>query len=92
MASKIKGKEVESSGSGAGRKKTTVWNHDIEFKDAEQCDRYNTLFSIPISACRYHDSNAMITLGIRYNVVRLLNNLGWVEMLSVTPQFLILVY
>jgi len=68
--------EVESSGSGAGRKKTTVRNHGIEFKDAKQRDMYKILISRPVSACRYPDSNAMITLGIRDNVVRLLDTLG----------------
>jgi len=34
MTSKRKGKEIESSGSGAGRKKPAVRNHDIKFKNA----------------------------------------------------------
>jgi len=76
MASKRKGKEVEGSGSGAGKRKATVQNHRIEFKDADQRNRYKTLVFKTISACRYHDSGAMNTLGIRDSVVRLLNNLG----------------
>jgi len=32
MTSKRKGKEIEGSGSGAGKKQSTVRNHDIHFK------------------------------------------------------------
>jgi hypothetical protein len=80
MASKRKGKEIESLRSGAGRKKAAVRNHDISFKDDEQCDRYKSLISRPISACRYPDIGTMNTLGIRDYVIKLLNNLGLVEM------------
>jgi len=51
------------------------------FKYPEQRDMYKTLVSGPLSTCRYPDSGAMNTLGIRDNLVRLLNTLGWVEML-----------
>jgi len=57
-----------------------VRNHSIEFKDAEQRNRFKTLISKPMSACRYPDNNVMIKLGIRDNMVRLLNTLGWVEL------------
>jgi len=87
MASKRKGKEVEGSGSGAGKKQAVVWNHDIVFKDPEQRDRNKTLVSRPLSACRYPDSGVMNTLGIRDNVVRLLNTLGWFEMLRPRERF-----
>jgi hypothetical protein len=76
MASKRKGKEVEGSGSGTGKRQVAVQNQHIEFKDADQRNRYKTLVSKTISSCRYTDSGAMNTLGIRDNVVRLLNNLG----------------
>jgi len=76
MALKRKGKEVEGSRRGAGKRQAAVYNHRIEFKDADQRNRYKTLVSKIISACRYLDSGAMNTLGIRDNVVRLLNNLG----------------
>jgi len=33
MTSKRKGKEIEGSGSGAGKKQSTVRNHGIHFKD-----------------------------------------------------------
>jgi len=48
----------------------------IKFKDVDQRNRYKTLVSKTIFACRYPDSGAMNTIGIRDNVVRLLNNLG----------------
>lgn len=76
MASKLDG-----SDDGAQRQKPTARNHGIDFKDAEQRNRYKSLVSRPISACRYPDSNALITVDIRDNVVRLLNTLGWVELL-----------
>ena len=82
MAPKRKGKEIESSGSGAGKKKTTTQNHGIHFKDDMQRNRYKSLISKPITACRYPDSNAMNRLRIEEHVIRLLNNLGLVEMLK----------
>jgi len=82
MTSKRKGKEIEISGSDAGRKKTTVRNHGIEFKDVKQRDRYKSLLSRPITACRYPDVNAMDRLGIENYVLKLLGNLGLVEMLK----------
>ena len=48
----------------------------IKFKDVDQRNRYKTLVSKTIFACMYPDSGAMNTIGIRDNVVRLLNNLG----------------
>jgi len=76
MASKRKEKEVEDSGSGASKRQAVVQNHRIEFKDADQRNKYKTHVSKTISACRYPDSGTMNTLCIRDNVVRLLNNLG----------------
>jgi len=81
MASKRTRKEGGSSSEGPPHKRSTVRNHDIEFKDVEQRNRYKTLISKPISACRYPVNDAMMRLGIRDNVVRLLNTLGWVEVL-----------
>jgi len=81
MASKRKGKEVEGSGSGAGKRQAAVRNHDVVFKYPERRDRYKILVSKPLSGCKYPDSGAMNTLGIRDNVVRLLTTLGWVEIL-----------
>jgi len=81
MASKRKGKEIAGSRDSAGKKKATVQNHGIEFKDAEQRKRYNVLVSKPMFACRYPNIGAMNRLGIKDNVVRLLDTLGWVEML-----------
>jgi len=75
MTSKRKGKEVEGSGSGAGIRQAAIQNHCIEFKDFDQRNRYKTFVSKTISAFRYPDSGAMNTLGIRDNMVRLLNNL-----------------
>ena len=40
MASKWKGKEIESFGSGASKKQSTARNHGIQFKDQEQRNRY----------------------------------------------------
>jgi len=82
MAPKRKGKEIESSESGAGRKKATVKHHGINFKDDKQRSRYKSLISRPISACRYLDVNVLDRLGIEDHVIRLLNNLGLVEMLK----------
>jgi len=44
--------------------------------------RYKSLISRPISACRYPDVNAMDKLGIKDHAIRLLKNLGLVEMLK----------
>jgi len=82
MAPKRKGKEIESSRCGAGKKKATTKNHGIHFKDDKQMSGYKCLMSRPISACRYPDANAMNRLGIENHVIRLLNNLGLVEMLK----------
>jgi hypothetical protein len=81
MAPKRKGKEVATSDDGASRKKATPRNHNIEFNTPEQRSRYKSLLSKPLHPCRYPDSHTMNVLGIRDNVVRLLNKLGWVEML-----------
>jgi len=82
MASKRKGKEIEGSGNGVGRKRTAVRNHGISFKDDEQRDRFKSLISRPITACRYPDVNTMDKLGIKNYVHRLLGNLGLIEMLK----------
>jgi len=82
MTSKRKGKEIEGSGSGARKKQSTVRNHDIIFKDPEQRNRYKSLITRTIYACRYPDANAMDRLGIKKYVIRLLNNLGLVKMLK----------
>ena len=74
MTSKRKGKEIESSGSGAGKKQSTVCNHDIHFKDDQQRSRYKSLISKHISACRYLDANVMDRLEIEEHVIRLLNS------------------
>jgi len=63
MASKRKGKEIEGSESGAGKKQSTVRNHDIHFKDDKQRSRYKSLISKPFSACRYPEANVMDRLG-----------------------------
>jgi len=81
MAPKRKGKEIESLGSGAGRKQAAVHNHGIEFKDTEQRDRYKYLIYRPISSCRCPDVNAMDRPCIEDYVKKLLNNLGLVKML-----------
>jgi hypothetical protein len=81
MASKRKGKEVEGSSSGAGKRQAAIQNHGIDFKDVEQWNRYKTLISRPISACRYPNNGAMNTLGIKDDMVRILNNLGLVQLL-----------
>jgi len=52
MASKRKGKEIEGSRSGASKKKATIKNHGIDFKDDKQMSKYKSHISRPISACR----------------------------------------
>jgi len=42
MASKRKGKEIESFGSGASKKQSTAHNYGIQFKDQEQRNMYNS--------------------------------------------------
>ena len=74
MASRRKGKEIESSGSGASKKQSTTRNHGIQFKDQEQRNRYNSLISRTISTCKYPDVNAMDRLGIDEHMIRLLNS------------------
>jgi len=88
MASKRTGKEEGSSSGGPPtNKQATPRNHGIEFKDAEQRNRYKSLLSKPLHPCRYPDSHSMDKLGIRDNVFRLLNNLGCVEMLRPMKGF-----
>jgi len=65
MASKRKGKEIEGSGSGTGKRQSTVYNHGIHFKDDKQKSRYKSLISKPFSAFRYLDANVMDRLGKR---------------------------
>jgi len=74
MTSKRKGKEIEGSRSGTGKKQSTVRNHGIHFKDDKQRSRYKSLISKHISACRYIDVNAMDSLEIEEHVIRLLNS------------------
>jgi len=87
MAPKRKGNEIETLGSGASKKQEAVCNHRIEFKDPKKRNRYKSLISRPISSCRYPDIGTMNTLGIRDHVIRLLNNLGLVEMLRPMQGF-----
>ena len=82
MASKRKGKEIEASESGTSKKQSTARNHGIEFKNPEQRNKYKSIISRTISPCRYPDVNAMDRLGIKEHMIRLLNNLGLVEMLK----------
>jgi len=74
MTSKREGKEIEGSGSGAGKKQSTVRNHDIHFEDDKQRSRYKSLISKHISSYRYLDTNAMDRLEIEEHVIRLLNS------------------
>ena len=78
---KRKGNEVSSSNDGASRNQATPRNHEIKINTPEQRCRYKSLLSEPLHPCRYLDSHTMNLLEIRDNVVRLLNKLGWVEML-----------
>jgi len=73
MTSKRKGKEIEGSGSSAGKKQSAVRNHGIHFKDDQQRSRYKSLISKHISAYRYLDTNAIDKLEIEEHVIRLLN-------------------
>jgi len=75
MASKRSGKEAGSS-SGPTQKSPFVQNHDIDFEDVEQRNRYKALISKPMTACRYPDNHTMEKLGIRDSVFKLLNRLG----------------
>jgi hypothetical protein len=59
------GKKIVGSDDDAGRKKSTLRNHGIHFKDDKQRSRYKSLISKLISACRYPDANAMDKLGKR---------------------------
>jgi len=59
MRSKRKGKEIKGSGSGAGKKQSTVSNQGIHFQDDKQRSMYKSLISKHISACRYLDTNVM---------------------------------
>jgi len=80
MASKRSEKEAGSS-SGSAPKRASVQNHDINFKDAEQRNRYKAHISIPMTASRYPDDRTLEKLGIRDSVFKLLNRLGWVDLL-----------
>jgi len=80
MASKRQGKEIASSSGGGSRKQAAPKNHDITFSIPEQRSRYKSLLSKPLHPCRYRDNYDMDRLGIRDNVIRLLDRLGWVEM------------
>ena len=72
MTLKRKGKEIASLDDGAGRNKAIVRYHGIGLKKADQRKRYNILVFEPMSASRYPN---------RDNVVRMLDTLGWSEML-----------
>jgi len=88
MTSKRTGKETESSSGGPpSKKQATPKNYGIEFNTPEQRIRYKSLLSKPLHPCRCPDSHSLNKLGIRDNVFRLLNNLGWVEMLRPMKGF-----
>lgn len=87
MASKQSGKEIVGSSNDAGRKRTSGQNHDIKFKDAAQRDRYKTLVSKPLHPCRCPDHYSMNWLGIKDDVVRLLDRLGWTDMMKPTRGY-----
>jgi hypothetical protein len=53
------GKKIVGSDDDAGRKKSTLRNHGIHFKDDKQRSRYTSLISKLISACRYPDVNVV---------------------------------
>jgi len=80
MTSKRSGREAGSS-SGHTTKKTPIRNHVIEFKDAEQRNRYKVLISKPMTACRYPDDTTLENLGIKDSVFKLLNRLGLVDLM-----------
>jgi len=67
MASKRTGKEAGSSSGGPPTKK--------------QRNRYKSFLSKPLHPWRYPVSHTMNIQEISDNVVRLMNNLGWVEMM-----------
>jgi len=81
MASKRSGKAAGSS-SGPAPKRAFIRYHGIDFKDAEQRNRYKALISKPMTACRYPDDHTLESLCIRDSVFKLLNRLGWVELLQ----------
>ena len=85
MASKRK--EVSSSSDGASRNKSAPKNHDINFKNVEQRNQYKSLISQPLHASRYPDNYDVGRLGIRDNVIRMLDRLRWVEMLRPMKGF-----
>ncbi len=91
MASKRSGREDGSSSRPATKKKS-IRNHDIEFKDVEQRNRYKVLISKPMTACRYPDNHTMEKLGIRDSVFKLMNKLGWVELLQPMRGFVNFIY
>jgi len=80
MASKRSGKATSSS-SGPTPNRASIWYHDIDFKDAEQRNRYKALISKLMTACRYPDDTTLENLGIRDSVFKLLNRLGLVDLL-----------
>jgi len=80
MDSKRSGREDGSSSRPASKKKS-IRNHNIEFKDVEQRNRYKVLISKPMTACRYPDDTTLENLGISDSVFKLLNRLGLVDLL-----------
>jgi hypothetical protein len=82
MASRRSGKEpASSSGRPPSKRQAQAKNHGIQFKDKKQRDRYKVLISKPLHPSRYPDSYNLNVLGIRYDVYKLLGNLGWIDML-----------
>jgi len=82
MAPKRSGNKTGSSSGGpSSKRQAPAMNHDIQFRDKKQRDRYKTLIFKPLHPCRYPDSYSLNVLGIRDNVFKLLGNLGWIEML-----------
>jgi hypothetical protein len=80
MTGKRKGKEIDTTGGAGGRKKPSKY-HGINLKGSDQKDRYNLLISKPIHTCKYADDHTMISLGIRENVVRLFETIGWSDLM-----------
>jgi hypothetical protein len=87
MASRRSGKEPASfSGGPPSKRRAQEKNHGIKFKGNKQRDRYKILISKPLHPSRYPDSHSLNMLGIRDDVYRLLGNLGWTDMLRISPM------
>jgi hypothetical protein len=83
MASRRRsGKEPASSSGPPPKKQAQVKNHEIQFRDNKQRDKYKILISKTLHPSRYPNTHTLDVLELLDDVVRMIGNLGWTNLLK----------